>query len=167
MYNGTEGGEKKKYILGIVVEDETWVLERLSGLFVRRGFNIETIIVGKTSKTGLSHIIISLFADERTIEQLEKQVYKIIEVIKVVDLTSNSVVREHCLIKVHSTEKTRQDVQNFASLHKANVLEINHESMIIELVGSPEKIDHFLELMKPFGIKDMSRSGVNAMLRSN
>jgi len=168
MYStSSQKSEKKRRILGIVLEDKTGVLERLTGLFVRRGFNIETIIVGKTSKHKIAHIIISLDADDKTIEQIEKQVYKIIEVLKVVDLSENSVVREHCLVKVNSTDKTRADIQNFASLHKANVLEVNHESIIIELVGSPEKIDHFLEIISPFGIKDMSRTGINAMPRSN
>lgn len=167
MYaNGNGNGkEKKKHIIGLVVEDEPGVLERLAGLFLRRGFNIETIIVGKTAKPGISHIIISLFADDKTIEQLEKQAYKVIDVLKVINLEDKSVLREHCLVKISSNDKTRADIQNFASLHKANVLEINHDSMIIEIVGSPEKIDHFIELMKPYGVKDLSRSGVNAMPR--
>ena len=161
MYNGNE----KKHILGLMVEDNPGVMERITGLFFRRGFNIETIIVGKTAKPNVSHIIISLEADDATIEQLEKQVSKLIEVVKVIDLGENSVVREHCLMKINSDEKTRQDILNFAEMHKAKVLEANHTSIIAEVVGAPEKIDMFIDLMKPYGIKEMSRTGVNALVR--
>ena len=161
MYNGNE----KKHILGLMVEDNPGVMERITGLFFRRGFNIDTIIVGKTAKPNISHIIISLEADDATVEQLEKQVSKLIEVVKVIDLGKDSVVREHCLLKVSSSEKTRQDILNFAELHKAKVLEASHTSIIAEVVGAPEKIDMFVDLMKPFGIKEMSRTGVNALKR--
>ena len=161
MYNGNG----KKHILGLMVEDNPGVMERITGLFFRRGFNIDTIVVGKTENPHISHIIISLYADDATVEQLEKQVNKLIEVIKVTDLGENSVVREHCLIKVNSNEKTRQDILNFAEMHKAKILEANHTSIIAEVVGSPEKINMFIDLMKPFGIKGMSRTGVNALQR--
>jgi acetolactate synthase I/III small subunit len=158
---------EKKHIIGLMVEDNPGVMERITGLFFRRGFNIDTIIVGKTAKPHISHIIISLFADDATIEQLEKQVSKLIEVVKVIDLGVDSVAREHGLIKIHSSEKTRQDIINFAEMHKAKVLEANHTSIIIETVGSPEKIDVFVDLMKPFGIKELSRTGVNALQRKS
>ena len=164
MANGN--GEKKKHIVGLLVEDRPGVLQRLSGMFLRRGFNIETIIVGKTAQPGVSHIILSLFADDKTLEQLEKQVYKIIEVVKVINLEENSVIREHCLVKVSSSEKTRQDIMNFAQLNKANVLEANQKSILIEIVALPEKIDQFIEALRPFGIKELSRTGINAMQRT-
>ena len=163
MYNGNE----KKHILGLMVEDNPGVMERITGLFFRRGFNIDTIIVGKTTNPEISHIIISLVADDATVEQLEKQVSKLIEVIKVIDLGKNSVIREHCLMKINSNEKTRQDILNFAEMHKAKVLEANHTSIIIETVGAPDKIDMFVDLMKGFGIKEMSRTGVNALKRND
>ena len=159
--------ETKKHIIGLMVENNPGVLERITGLFFRRGFNIDTIIVGKTNDKNMSHIIISLNADEATIEQLEKQVSKLIEVIKVTDLGTNSVIREHCLIKVSSNKKNRQDILNFAELHKARILEATHTSIIIETTGSPDKIDMFVDLMTPFGIKEMSRTGVNALSRKS
>ena len=162
MYNGNE----KKHILGLMVEDNPGVMERITGMFFRRGFNIDTIIVGKTAKPNISHIIISLNADEKTLEQLEKQVSKLIEVVKVIDLGKDSVVREHCLIKVNSNEKIRQDILSFAEMHKAKILEANHKTIIIEVTGSPEKIDMFIELMQKFGIKSLSRTGVNALQRN-
>jgi acetolactate synthase-1/3 small subunit len=164
MVNGN--GEKRKHIIGLLVEDQPGVLERLAGLFLRRGFNIETIIVGKTAQEGVSHIVISLIGDDKTLEQLEKQVYKIIEVVKVIELTVDSVVREHCLIKVSSTPENRQDIINFVELNKATVLQTNHKSIIVEIVEEPKKVDEFVLAMKPFGIKELSRTGINAMTKA-
>jgi acetolactate synthase I/III small subunit len=163
MYNQNE----KKHILGLMVEDNPGVMERITGLFFRRGFNMDTIIVGKTINPKISHIIISLSADDATIEQLKKQVSKLIEVVKIIDLGKDSVVREHCLIKVNSNEKIRQDILNFCKMHKAKILEANHTSLIIETVGAPEKIDIFIDLMRPLGIKSLSRTGVNALQRKD
>lgn len=163
--NGNCKGEIKKHIIGLLVEDHPGVLGRLTGLFLRRGFNIDTIIVGSTAKAGISHIVLSLLGDDKTLEQLEKQVYKIIEVLKVIELSSGSVIREHCLVKVNSTQKTRQDIINFAQLNKGNVLEANANSILIEIAAEPAKIDDLVEALKPFGIKELSRTGINAMLR--
>lgn len=161
-------GKKKKHIVGLLVRDEPGLLTRISGLFSRRGFNIDTIIVGKTANPGISHIVITMIGEDDLLEQLEKQVNKVVDVIKVVDLNrQHAVVREHCLVKVSSNEKLRADIVNFSEIHKCKVLDINHDSVIIEIVGSPEKIDSFLELMRKYGIKEMSRSGVNAMQRGN
>tara|TARA_Y100000310_G_scaffold338215_1_gene427254 strand:- start:4622 stop:5140 length:519 start_codon:yes stop_codon:yes gene_type:complete len=157
---------EKKHIIGILVDDRPGVMAKLSGMFASRGFNIDTIIVGKTVQKGVSHIVISLVADNKTIEQLEKQVNKLVDVIKIIDLNpEHSVVREHCLIKVASDEKSREDIVNFTKLHKAKVLDINHASIIVEIVGSPEKVDSFIELMRKYGIKEFSRSGINALQR--
>ncbi len=158
---------ERRHIIGLLVEDHPGVMSKLSGLFARRGFNIDTIIVGKTAKQGISHIVISLVADDKTLEQVEKQVNKLVDVVKLIDLSpKHSVVREHCLVKVASSAKSRADLANTAKLHKANVLDIGNESMIIEVTGKPEKIDNFLELMRKYGVKEMSRTGINAMQRS-
>jgi acetolactate synthase-1/3 small subunit len=157
------GTEIKRRVLGLFVEDEPGVLGRITGLLLRRGFNIDTIIVGKTAQKGVSHIVISINADNATLEQLEKQVYKIIEVVRVVDLTSNSILREHCMVKINSNTKNSQDIVNFAKLADANVLEMNKNSIILEIVSEPEKITDFIETLKPFGIKELSRTGINAM----
>ncbi len=159
-------GKERKHIIGILVEDRPGVLAKLSGMFSSRGFNIDTIIVGKTAIPGVSHIVISLFGDERTLEQLEKQVNKLIDTIKVIDLSpKHSVVREHCLVKVAGNPKTRADLVNIAKLHKASVLDLGTDSVVVEIVGGPEKIDNFLKLMKKYGIKEISRTGINAMQR--
>ena len=157
---------EQRHIIGILVEDHPGVMAKLSGLFSRRGFNIDTIIVGKTAMEGVSHIVISLVADDKTLEQVEKQVNKLIDVIKLIDLNpKHSVVREHCLIKVASNPKSREEIANFTKLHKAKVLDVNHNSVIIEIVGAPAKIDSFIELMRKYGIREFSRTGVNALQR--
>ena len=167
MINAKNGKKHEtRHIIGILVEDQPGVMAKLSGLFARRGFNIDTIIVGKTAREGISHIVISLVADDRTLEQVEKQVNKLVDVIKILDLNpEHSVVREHCLIKVSSNEKSRQDILNLIQLHKAKALDVNHESIVVEVVGSPAKIDSFIELMRKYGIKELSRSGINALQR--
>ncbi len=168
MIEGKKEREAKhKHIVGILVEDQPGVLAKLSGLFSRRGFNIETIIVGKTAKPGVSHIVISLLGGDRTLEQLEKQLNKLVDVIKIIDLSpERSVVREHCLVKVASNPKARADLINISKLHKTSALDIGKDYMIIEVIGKPQKIDNFLDLMRKYGIKEVSRTGINAMQRS-
>ena len=169
MIEAKNGSRKmERHIIGILVDDHPGIMAKLSGLFARRGFNIDTIIVGKTAKKGVSHIVISLLADARTIEQVEKQVNKLVDVVKLVDLNpKHSVVREHCLVKVASTADSRDDIVNLVKLHKAKALDINNSSIIVELVGSPEKIDNFLDLMRKYGIREFSRTGINALQRGN
>lgn len=164
MVNGN--GKQKKHILGLVAEDKPGIIERLSGLFLRRGFNIDTMVAGKTAQEGISHIVVSMNADEGTIEQVKKQVYKIIEVLKVNELTENSVIREHCLIKINSTPTTRKDIISLTEMNKASILEANQKSIIIEIASEPEKIDSFIEALKPFGIKELSRTGINALIKN-
>ncbi|MCX6798768.1 MAG: acetolactate synthase small subunit [Candidatus Diapherotrites archaeon] len=168
MEGKTEKKKLRKHIIGVLVEDEPGVLSRLSGLFSRRDFNIDTIIVGKTAQPGVSHIVISLTGDERVIEQVEKQVNKLIDVVKILDLNpGHSVVREHCLAKITASPKTREDLVNICKLHRAHVIDMGADSIIVEVVGKPEKIDNFLELMQKHGVKEVSRTGINAMQRGN
>lgn len=158
------GEEKKMRIVEILVVDEPGVLSKISGLFSRRGFNIDTIIVGKTNIENISRIVISLTVDERTIEQLDKQLYKLIDVVRLSSYgRDSSVVREHCLVKVASTEKTRSDLLNIGKLFGANILDAGAKSIIIELSSEPSKIDSFIDALSKHGIKELSRTGVNAL----
>ncbi len=160
--------KKRRHIVGLLVEDQPGVMAKVSGLFARRGFNIDTLVVGKATQKGVSHIVVSLIADDKTVEQLEKQVSKLVDVFKVIDLNEkHSVVREHCLLKVSSTAKTRKDLVNIAKLHHAEVLNMNSDSIIIEILGDPEKINNFLKLAQKYGIKEVSRTGINAMQWGN
>jgi acetolactate synthase-1/3 small subunit len=155
-----------KHIIGILAQDHPGVLAKLCSLFARRYFSIDTIIAGKTAVPGISHIVISLTADDKRIEQVEKQVNKIIDVVKTVDLSpKHSVVREHCLARIGLTKETMLELQALTKLHKVKVLDVNHDSIVAEIVGSPEKIDSFLELAKKYGLREVSRTGINALQR--
>ncbi len=156
----------RRHIVGMLVENEPGVIAKISGLFSRRGFNMDTIVVGKTNLKEQSHIVVSLNADDRTIEQLEKQLYKLVDVVKLVDLgEAHSVVREHCLVKVSSNEKTRADLTNLCKLQNMNIVDVSNDSIIIEKVGSPVEIDKTLQLLSKYGIKELSRTGINALQR--
>ncbi len=159
---------ERVHIIGVLVEDHPGVLSKLSGMISTRGFNIDTITVGKTMNKGISHIVISLTGDDQTIEQLKKQVNKLVDTIKIIDLNpKHSVLREHCLVKVESSAEARDDIINISKLHKVNVVDMNEQSMIIEVVGRPEKVNNFLRMMKKYNIKNVCRTGVNAMRRDS
>ncbi|MBI4052436.1 MAG: acetolactate synthase small subunit [Candidatus Diapherotrites archaeon] len=155
------------HIIGLLVEDRPGVFARISGLVFKRGFNIETICVGKSEKPGISRIILTINADDRTLEQVKKQLGKLIDVVKISDLPkSESVVRELLLVKVNTKDsKKRADIIAFAKSFRASVVDVSAKSLVIQLAGQPSKIGAFLELMRPFGIHEISRTGTNAMSR--
>ena len=156
---------EKKHTIAMLVEDEPGVMTRVSGLFARRGFNIDTITVGKTETKGLSKIVVTVIGDESTLEQVEKQINKLIDVTKVTELNSG-IIRELCLIKVKTPDKkTKDEIFEYAKVYKAKFVDVNHTSMTLELIGVPEKIDSFIEMVKEYGIIDISRTGVTAMQR--
>lgn len=159
--------KEKRHVISMLVEDQPGVLTRIAGMFARRCFNIETITVGKTTKPGVSKMVITVIADTKTIEQVEKQVNKLIDTIKVVEMEEDkSVIRELCLLKVSiSNEKSKEEILRFTKIYKTKIVDITPKSLTAELIGLPAKIDAFIELMKPFGIKEVSRTGVTAISR--
>ncbi len=157
-----------KHTIAILVNDQPGVLQRVSGLFGRRGFNIESITVGQSEEQGLSRMVIVSIGDDKTIEQIEKQLYKIIDVIKVVDLSANPMVsRELALIKVKSEPVTRPEIMGLVETFRAAVVDIGTHSLTVQVVGDTEKIDAMIELLSPYGIRELSRTGVTAMVRGN
>ncbi len=157
----------KRHIIAILVEDKPGVMQRIVGMFTRRGFNIDTVTVGKTEKTGISRITLSMRDDEETLEQLIKQLRKLIDVVRVIHLTEkNSVVSELCFIKVHTKDKKHiSEVKKYAELFKGKIVDVSSNFITIRVVGSPEKVDSFLDLMNPYGIKEIVRTGVSAISR--
>lgn len=156
---------EKKHIISMLVEDQPGVLTRIAGMFARRGFNIDTITVGKTNHPGISKIVITVLGDDSVLEQVEKQINKLIDVTKVSEQGSG-IIRELCLIKVKTADKKVKDALfNYAKVYKAKFVDVNHKSMTLEIIGVPEKIDSFIEMVKEFGIVDISRTGVTAMQR--
>lgn len=156
----------KKHTISIHVNDQPGVLQRVSGLFGRRGFNIESITVGTSEEPGLSRMIIVTTGDDATLEQIQKQLYKLIDVIKVVDLSANPMVsRELALIKVNAEPSARPEILGVVDTFRASVVDISPSTVIVQVVGDSEKIDAMVELMKPYGILTLTRTGVTAMTR--
>ncbi len=157
-----------KHTIAVLVNDQPGVLQRVSGLFGRRGFNIESITVGQSEEAGLSRMVIVTTGDENTLEQIEKQLYKIIDVIKVIDLSSRPMVaRELALIKVKSEPSERPEIMGVIETFRAAVVDIGPNSLMVQVVGDTEKIDAMIELLKPYGIRELSRTGATAMIRGN
>lgn len=157
-----------RHTISVLVNDQPGVLQRVSGLFGRRGFNIESITVGQSEEAGLSRMVIVTLGDQHTLEQIEKQLYKLIDVIKVVDLGSKPMVaRELALIKVKTEPAERPEIMGVVETFRASVVDVGATSLLVQVVGDTQKIDAMIELLKPYGIKELSRTGVTAMIRGN
>ncbi|WP_028551445.1 acetolactate synthase small subunit [Paenibacillus sp. UNC451MF] len=157
-----------KHTISVLVNNQPGVLQRVSGLFGRRGFNIESITVGESEEAGLSRMVIVTTGDEKTLEQVSKQLYKLIDVIKVVDLSANPMVaRELALIKVSAEPSARPEILGVVETFRAAVVDIGPSSLIVQVVGDSEKIDAMVELLKPYGIRELSRTGATAMIRGS
>ena len=155
-----------KHTISVLVNNQPGVLQRVAGLFGRRGFNIESITVGSSEEPGLSRMVIVTTGDEKVLEQVQKQLYKLIDVIKVVDLSSNPMVsRELALIKVNAEPSVRPELFAVVDTFRASVVDISPSTVILQVSGDTQKIDAMIELMKPYGILQIARTGVTAMTR--
>jgi len=157
-----------KHTLSVLVEDESGVLSRIAGLFARRGFNIESLAVGPAEQFGISRITMVVPGDDRSIEQLTKQLYKLINVLKVQDITTTPCVeRELMLIKVNATSSTRSEVIELAQVFRARVVDIAEDSLTLEIVGDPGKMVAIIQVLSKFGIREMARTGKLALTRES
>jgi len=159
--------KERIYMISALVEHKPGVLYSVSNMFRRRGFNIESISVGEAEQPDLARMTITIKGDEALVEQVVKQLKKIISVIKVSILDpKNTVSRELALIKVSTPDaRVRSDVINYTEIFKGHVIDVAHESLIIEITGDTDKINAFIELMKPFGIREIARTGIAALPR--
>jgi acetolactate synthase-1/3 small subunit len=159
--------QEHTHVISTIVEHKPGVLYTVSNLFRRRGFNIDNITVGPAEEAGLARMTIMVRGDDRTIEQVVKQLNKLVDVIKVTRLDpANIVTRELALIKVNAPNtKARSDIVNYAEIFRARVVDVSFESMTMEITGTTEKIDAFIGLMKPFGVKEVARTGITALSR--
>ncbi|MDO5823453.1 acetolactate synthase small subunit [Methanobrevibacter sp.] len=154
------------HVISTLVEDKPGVLQKIAGLFNRRGFNIDSITVGVSEVEGLSRMVITVNADKKGLEQVTKQLNKLVDVIKIKDITKNAVNRELCLIKVKvPNEKARAEIMQYTNIFRAKIVDVSEETLIIELTGDIDKIDAFISLLKSYGIKKISRTGLTAMSR--
>lgn len=155
-----------KHTISILVNNQPGVLQRVSGLFGRRGFNIESITVGASEEEGLSRMVIVTTGDETTLEQIQKQLYKLIDVIKVNNLSSRPMVaRELALIQVSAAPAIRPEILGVVETFRASVVDVGPTTLMIQVVGDSGKIDAMTELLKPYGIRELTRTGATAMIR--
>ena len=156
------------HVLSLLVEDKPGLLTRVAGLFARRGFNIESLAVGKSEIDGLSRITVVVDVEELPLEQVTKQLNKLINVIKIVELDpATSVAREHMLIKVRVDNSTRSQVLEAVTLFRARVVDVATDALVIEVTGDTSKIQAFLRILEPYGIKEIAQSGLLAIGRGS
>jgi acetolactate synthase-1/3 small subunit len=156
-----------KRIISLTVLNQSGVLNRITGLFSKRDFNIESITVGQTETEGVSRMtLIVNVQQENEVEQITKQLNKQIDVLKVTDITAQSIVsRELALIKVMSTPATRMEIQGLIQPFRATVIDVSRESIVVQVTGESEKIEVLIDLLKPYGLKEIARTGTTAFTR--
>ncbi|MEB3232073.1 MAG: acetolactate synthase small subunit [Leptolyngbyaceae bacterium] len=157
-----------KHTLSVLVEDEAGVLTRIAGLFARRGFNIESLAVGHTEKEGISRITMVVEGDDRAIDQVVKQLNKLINVLKISDITEVPCVeRELMLLKVNASSATRSEIVELSQIFRARVVDVAEESITLEVVGDPGKMVAIVQVLTRFGIREIARTGKIALPRES
>jgi acetolactate synthase-1/3 small subunit len=154
-----------RYTISVLVANKPGVLARVASLFRRRNFNIESLTVGTTDRDDISRMTIVVNGDLRVVEQLMKQLNKLVDVIKVSDVTEKSVERELVLVKVKATSESRGEIVELANIFRGRVVDVSKDSIIIEITGDEDKIKAFINLMRQFGIRELARTGMVAMQR--
>ncbi len=157
----------RKHILSVLVQNQPGVLAHIAGMFAARGFNIDSLVVGRTEDPAFSRMVIASTGDELTLEQIRKQLGKIVTVVKVRDLSEQSIVeRDLLLLKVHSPPEKRAELRQITEVFRGSIVDVGPQSVVIQLTGPEDKIEAFVELCRPYGIKQLSRTGVIAMPRA-
>jgi acetolactate synthase-1/3 small subunit len=166
--NGHRPNSYRNHTVVAIVEDRPGVLMRVSSLFRRRGFNIQSLTVGPTESEGLSRMTIVVDGESAPVEQIEKQLYKLIDVVKVSDLSNEEVVaRELALIKVRANNLNRHEILEIAQVFRADIVDMATNSLILQVVGDEDKIDGLIKMCEPYGIRELSRTGRMAMVRGS
>ena len=153
-------------VFSILVENSAGVLSRVAGLFSRRGYNIDSLTVGETTDPKVSRMTVTVTGDDDVLEQIEKQLSKLIEVKEVVELPAEaSVCRELVLVKVECDTTRRQEIIAISDIFRANIVDVSPESVIIELTGAQSKLNAFIELLNGFKITELARTGITGLAR--
>jgi acetolactate synthase-1/3 small subunit len=157
----------RKHVLSLLVENKPGVLARIAGLFSRRGFNIDTLAVGPTDDPDISRITLTLDGAVHPIDQVTKQLHKLVNVIKIRDMEPDQrIAREMALFRVQAPVENRADIMQFAEIFKAKIVDVSRRTLTIEVTGSNEKIDAFERMIRPHGLIEMARTGEVAISRS-
>jgi acetolactate synthase-1/3 small subunit len=156
-----------KHVISMIVENHQGVLARIAGLFSGRGYNLESITVGVTTDPTVSRLTLVCGGDDPIVEQIKKQLNRLVDVIKVYDFTGvPSLNRELALIKVSTKTRSRSEVFQVAEVFKAEVMDMGHDTVTLEITGSPDAIDNFIDLISPYGLVEVARSGLVSMERA-
>ncbi|MBF4694273.1 acetolactate synthase small subunit [Fusibacter ferrireducens] len=156
------------YVLSVIVENEPGILSRVAGLFSRRGYNIKSLSVGETEDPKISRMTIVVTGDRQIVEQIKKQLQKLIDVVKIYELEPEaSVYRELALVKVMVNEQNRPSILEVVEIFRGKVIDIATESLTVELTGDHDKINAFVDMMKVYGISEMARTGLTGLARFN
>ncbi len=157
-----------KYTLVAWMRDKPGVLNRVSGMMRRRNFNIDSLQVGHSETEGISRMTFVVDGDDRMVDQVIKQLRKVIDVTRVVDITDRpSVVREMALVRVTTTSETRAEIVQMVNIYRGEIVDVAKGSMVVQIVGSEDRVDSLIELLESFGIEEMVRTGRVALLRGN
>lgn len=155
-----------RHTLAVLVENNPGVLARVAGLFSRRGFNIDSLAVGRTESADVSRMTIVVEGDDRVLEQVSKQLHKLVDVIKISDITSDAYVdRELVLIKVSADAAHRGEIMQIADIFRARIVDLGKKTLTLECTGNEGKVNAFEESLKPYGVKELVRTGKIALLR--
>jgi acetolactate synthase-1/3 small subunit len=158
--------DMKSHTFVVTVEDQPGVLNRVSSLFRRRAYNIESLTVGHTDRPGISRMTMVVLSDAANAHRIEANLYKLVNVISVEDITSSpAVYRELAMIKVAATQETRPGIVHLVDVFRARIVDLAPDSMTIEITGTEDKIDGLLEVLRPYGVLEMARTGRVAMSR--
>lgn len=158
----------KRHVLSILVRNYSGVLMRIAGLFARRGYNIESLTVGTTEDEGVARITVTVFGDDYTLGQIKKQLIKLYDVMKVIELKpENSVLRELILIKVQADALQRAAINEIVTIFRCKVIDVSAETLTIELTGDESKTNALINLLKDYGIRELVRTGVTALERGS
>ncbi len=158
----------QQHVISVLVSNHFGALTRIAGLFARRGYNIESLTVGVTEDPSVSRMTIVVMGDDHVLDQIKKQLQKLYDVRYVASLPpDNSACRELCLVKVNATPSVRGSIIEAVHVFRASVIDLSPQSMIIEMTGEAQKISAFLELMRPYGILELSRTGITGLSRSS
>jgi acetolactate synthase-1/3 small subunit len=159
---------KRAHTLVVLVEDHPGVLNRVVSLLRRRSFNIDSITVGHSEQPGMSRMTLVVVGDDLEVEQAGKQLYKLLEVLKVTDVTDlPTISHEMCLVKVAAKAQHRQEILLIAQIYDARVVDATPSTLLLEMVGSQDKIDALLAMVRPFGVRELVRTGAIAMTRGS
>jgi acetolactate synthase I/III small subunit len=162
----TTSNHSKQHTISMTVENHFGTLNRIAGLFAAKGYNIDSLTVGPTEDEAVSRMTIVTSGDDQIIEQILKQLHKLIDTIKVVDLTDETFVdRELALVKVQSTPTSRMEIMQISEIFRTKVVDVSSKTLTIEATGSQLKVDAIINMLKPFGIKELARTGRVAIKR--